>query len=97
MIDRKIPPPIKDAIEYKLDLKPYEFYSLDNNVPVYSINAGEQDVLQVEMVFYAGNFFEEQKGIAAATNLASLLPKPIATAESSSGRHLLRSFPEAAS
>ncbi|MBC7536959.1 MAG: insulinase family protein [Ferruginibacter sp.] len=68
MIDRKIPPPIKDAIEYKLDLKPYEFYSLDNNVPVYSINAGEQDVLQVEMVFYAGNFFEEQKGIAAATN-----------------------------
>ena len=68
MIDRKIPPPIKDAIEYKLDLKAYEFYSLDNDVPVYSINAGEQDVLQLEMVFYAGNFFEAQKGIAATTN-----------------------------
>ena len=68
MIDRLIPPPIKDAIEYKLELKPYEFYSLDNNVPVYSINAGAQEVIQIEMVFYAGNFFEQQKGIAAATN-----------------------------
>ena len=68
MIDRLIPPPIKDAIEYKLELKPYEFYSLDNNIPVYTINAGAQEVIQVEIVFYAGNFFEQQKGIAAATN-----------------------------
>ncbi|MEO8770667.1 MAG: pitrilysin family protein [Ferruginibacter sp.] len=68
MIDRLIPPPIKDAIEYKLELKPYEFYSLDNNVPVYTINAGAQEVIQIEIVFYAGNFFEQQKGIAAATN-----------------------------
>ncbi len=68
MIDRSVPPPIKDAIEYKLELKPYETYSLDNNVPVYSINAGAQEVLQLEVVFYAGNFFEQQKGVAAATN-----------------------------
>lgn len=68
MIDRLLPPPIKDAIEYKLELKPYEFYSLDNDVPVYTINAGAQDVIQIEIVFYAGNFFEEQKGIATATN-----------------------------
>ncbi len=68
MIDRLIPPPIKDAIEYKLELKPYEFYSLDNNIPVYSINAGAQEVIQIEIVFYAGNSFEKQKSIAAATN-----------------------------
>ncbi|MEO7524257.1 MAG: pitrilysin family protein, partial [Ferruginibacter sp.] len=68
MIDRLIPPPIKDAIEYKLELKPYETYSLDNHVPVYSISAGAQDVIQLEIVFYAGNCFEQQKGIAAATN-----------------------------
>ncbi|MEO6669823.1 MAG: pitrilysin family protein [Ferruginibacter sp.] len=68
MIDRLIPPPIKDAIEYKLELKPYEFYALDNDIPVYTINAGAQEVIQIEIVFYAGNFFERQKGVAAATN-----------------------------
>ena len=67
-MNRKISPSIKDAIDYKLELKPYEHYSLDNGIPVYSISAGAQEVLQVEMVFYAGNFFEQQKGIAAATN-----------------------------
>ncbi|MEO7527153.1 MAG: pitrilysin family protein [Chitinophagaceae bacterium] len=67
-IDRVTAPPIKDAIDYKLELKPYEFYSLDNNVPVYTINAGEQDVIQLELVFYAGNFFEQEKGVAAAVN-----------------------------
>lgn len=68
MIDRSMPPPIKDAIDYKLELKPYDHYSLDNGVPVYSIPAGAQEVLQLEMVFYAGNFFEQQRGTAAATN-----------------------------
>ena len=67
-MNRKIAPQIKDAIDYKLELKPYDHYVLDNGVPVYSINAGAQEVLQIEMVFYAGNFFEQDKGIAAATN-----------------------------
>jgi predicted Zn-dependent peptidase len=67
-MNRKIAPPIKDAIDYKLELKPYEHYMLDNGVPVYVIDAGAQDVLQIEMVFYAGNFFEQRKGIATVTN-----------------------------
>ena len=67
-MNRKTAPVIKDAIDYKLELKPYEHYTLDNGVPVYSISAGAQEVLQLEFVFYAGNFFEQQKGIAAATN-----------------------------
>lgn len=68
MIDRKIAPPIKDAIDYTLELKPYELYSLDNNIPVYTIHAGAQEVIQLEFVFFAGNCYEQQKGIAAATN-----------------------------
>jgi zinc protease len=68
MLDRTIAPPIKDAIEFNLQLKPYTFFTLDNGVPVYSIDAGVQEVFQLEMVFYAGNFFETQQGIAAATN-----------------------------
>ncbi|MEO6488474.1 MAG: pitrilysin family protein [Ferruginibacter sp.] len=67
-MNRKDSPVIKDAIDYKLELKPYEHYTLDNGLPVYSINAGAQDVLQLEIVFFAGNFFEQQKGIASATN-----------------------------
>ncbi len=68
MINRTIAPPIIDATDFNLKLKPYELFHLDNGVPVYSINAGAQDVLQIEMVFFAGNFFEKNKGVAGATN-----------------------------
>ena len=68
MLDRKTAPHITDATDFQLTLKPYEHFSLDNGVPVYAINAGAQDVLQIEMVFYAGNFFEKNKGVAPATN-----------------------------
>jgi zinc protease len=67
-MNRKIPPVIKEAVNFDLRLKPYELFYLDNGVPVYVINAGAQDVLQLELIFYAGNNFEQQKGIAAATN-----------------------------
>ncbi|GAB2839869.1 M16 family metallopeptidase [Ferruginibacter profundus] len=68
MLDRTIPPPIKDAIEFDLQLKPYTFFELDNGVPVYTIDAGTQEVFQLELVFYAGNSFEQQKAVAGATN-----------------------------
>lgn len=68
MQNRTVAPPIKDAVDYRLELKPYEHYLLDNGIPVYTVNAGAQEVLQLELVFYAGNFYEKQKGIAAATN-----------------------------
>jgi len=68
MINRKIAPPIKDAVDYSLQLKPYDHYVLDNGIPVYSIHAGAQEVVQIEWVYYAGNSYEQQKGLAAATN-----------------------------
>ncbi len=68
MIDRKIPPPIIDSTEFKIKLPPCELFHLDNGVPVYAVNAGAQNVLQIEMIFYAGNFFEQKKGVAAAAN-----------------------------
>lgn len=67
-MNRKIAPPIKDAVDYNLLLKPYDHFVLDNGIQVYSVNAGAQEVLQLELVFYAGNSYEKQKGIAAATN-----------------------------
>jgi len=67
-MNRKIPPPIKDAIHYNLHLKRYELFTLDNGIPVYTVNAGAQEVLQLEFVFYSGNFFENKKGVASCTN-----------------------------
>ena len=67
-VNRKIAPAIVDAVDFNLILKPYKQFNLDNGVPVYTINAGAQDVIQVELVFFAGNWYEDQKGIAATTN-----------------------------
>jgi zinc protease len=67
-MNRKTAPPIIDAVNFNLHLKPYDLFTLDNGVPVYTIHAGAQEVLQVEMVFYAGNWFEQQRSVAGATN-----------------------------
>ena len=68
MLNRTEPPYIKDAVEFNLQLKPYEKFVLDNGVEVYAINGGAEDVLQIEWVFYAGNWFEEKNLVAASTN-----------------------------
>ena len=39
MPDRKTPPPIVDAVDYRLHLKPYTKYVLDNGTAVYAIAA----------------------------------------------------------
>ena len=43
-------------------------YVLDNGVEVYTINAGAEEVIQLEWVFRAGNWFEKKNLIAASTN-----------------------------
>lgn len=68
MVNRKIAPKIKDAIDYTLELKPCQKFLLDNNVPVYTIDAGAEDVLQLELVFHAGNWYESANLLAATTN-----------------------------
>ncbi|MDB5202288.1 MAG: peptidase [Ferruginibacter sp.] len=67
-MNRKIAPSIVDAIDFKLNLKPYDFFRLDNGIPVYTVNAGALEVLQIEIVLYAGNWNEPAQGVAAATN-----------------------------
>ncbi|GEO11487.1 M16 family metallopeptidase [Segetibacter aerophilus] len=68
MLNRKIAPEIKDAVEFNLQLKQSEKFTLDNGIPVYSINAGAQDVTMIELVFYAGNWYEDQNIVAGTTN-----------------------------
>lgn len=68
MLQRHIAPPIVDAVDLNLQLKPYEYFTLDNGVPVYSINAGTQEVSMVELVFFAGNSYEDQNIVAGTAN-----------------------------
>jgi predicted Zn-dependent peptidase len=67
-MNRKTAPSIKDAVDYQLLLKPIEKNVLDNGIEVYSIHAGAQEVIQLELVYFAGNQFEAKKSVAAATN-----------------------------
>ncbi|MEO6188516.1 MAG: insulinase family protein, partial [Ginsengibacter sp.] len=66
--DRSIAPPIKDAIEFNLLLKPCEKFSLNNGAPVFYLNDGAEEVVLLEFMFYAGNSFENKNLVAAATN-----------------------------
>ena len=67
-VDRRIAPPITDAVNFHLELKPYEKFTLDNGIHVYAVNAGAEEVMLVEIVFFAGNSFEEKNLVAAAAN-----------------------------
>ena len=68
MLQRNIPPEITDAVDFNLQLKPCEIFTLDNGVKVYSINAGAQEVTMIELVFFAGNWYEDKNIVAATTN-----------------------------
>jgi len=67
-MNRKAAPKITEAVNFTLNLKPYETFVLDNGLKVYTINEGPQDIIQIEIVFSAGNWFENKNGIAGATN-----------------------------
>ncbi len=68
MLNRTIAPRIKDAIDYKITLKPYTKFKLSNGAPVYYINDGTEEVAMIDFVFDAGNNFENKNAVAAATN-----------------------------
>ena len=68
MLNRTQAPPLKDAVEYPLALKPYRYFRLTNGCEVYFVDAGPQEVVQVEWIFDAGNSFEDKNLVAASTN-----------------------------
>jgi len=68
MPNRTIAPPIKDAIDFDIILKPCTRISLSNGTPVYYINDGAEEVAMIDFVFEAGNNYETKNGVAIATN-----------------------------
>ena len=67
-LDRNIAPAIKDAVDFDIQLKACQKYSLDNGVEVYAFEGGAQEVMLMDMVFFAGNNFETKNWVAPATN-----------------------------
>ena len=67
-LDRTKAPHIKDAVDFDIQLKPYQQYTLDNGVEVYAFEGGAQEVMLLELVFSAGNSFETKNWVAPATN-----------------------------
>jgi predicted Zn-dependent peptidase len=67
-LDRTIAPNIKDAVDFDIQLKPCQKYTLDNGVEVYAFEGGAQEVMLMELVFFAGNSYETKNWVAPATN-----------------------------
>lgn len=68
MVNRKQSPRIADAVEFDVQLPPLKSFKLDNNIPVYLIPSEEQETLQLEWVFDAGNWYEPASLVASSTN-----------------------------
>lgn len=67
-MNRQQSPKIIDTVELDLQLKPIQQFTLDNGVPVYSYNGGSQEVMLIDFVFDAGNWYEDKNIVAATTN-----------------------------
>jgi predicted Zn-dependent peptidase len=65
-MNRAISPDIK-MID-TLHLPAVQMFPLDNGVPVYSINSGEQEVVKVELMFRAGKWYETKNLVSDLTN-----------------------------
>lgn len=66
MPNRAQSPPVKEILN--IDLPTAESFTLDNGIPVKIINKGTQDILKLEVVFFAGRPFEEKRLVARATS-----------------------------
>src|SRR5437762_2309870 len=65
-IDRTVAPPLRE-IE-NITLPKVDELRLSNGIPVWSINAGTQDVIKIELLFDAGRWQEPQRAVATITS-----------------------------
>ncbi|HTO14704.1 MAG TPA: pitrilysin family protein [Edaphocola sp.] len=71
MLDRKIAPSIQNAIDFDYKLQKCELTVCPNNIPIYWLQAGAQEVIEVSFIFNAGIIYEPQTAVAQA--VAALL------------------------
>ena len=65
MLDRSKAPEVKTRRSIRFPV--VQQFVLDNGIPVYAVNLGTQDVVKLEVVYWAGRPFESQKVVARAT------------------------------
>lgn len=65
--DRTLAPAIHDAVEFDYKLPLINKTSLNNGIPLYWLSAGVQDVVEVDLVFPAGIWYEPKAAVALAT------------------------------
>ncbi|MFL5747405.1 MAG: M16 family metallopeptidase [Niastella sp.] len=68
MLNRTIAPKIIDPVQFEIKLPATKKYKLANGIEVFALDMGSEDTLLVNWVFSAGNWFENKKNVAAATN-----------------------------
>jgi Predicted Zn-dependent peptidases len=68
MPNRTIAPPIVDPVAFDISLPACKKYTLSNGIDVFAVDMGSEDTLMINWVFYAGNWYETEKAVAAATN-----------------------------
>lgn len=66
MLNRTVAPPIHDAVSFSFSLQPCNKVTSANGIPLYWLNAGTQDVVQIEWIFKAGLWQEPQTALAQA-------------------------------
>lgn len=66
MINRTTAPEFK--IIDKIDIIKATAHKLDNGIPVYTINAGSQELSKVEIIFNAGMYYQNRTLLASTTN-----------------------------
>lgn len=67
-LNRKKAPLIHAPVDFEVQLPSCEKAVLKNGVEVIQVNMGTEDTIQLNWVFFAGNWNETQKGQAAAVN-----------------------------
>ncbi len=68
MLNRTVAPKIIDPVQFDIKLPATKKYKLANGIEVFALDMGSEDTLMVNWVFSAGNWFENKKNVAAATN-----------------------------
>ena len=68
MLNRTIAPPITDPVAFDIHLPACKKYTLSNGIEVFALDMGTEETLMLNWVFYAGNWYENKKAVASATN-----------------------------
>lgn len=65
ILDRSITPAFQTIQE--VFISPVKNITLSNGLPLHIINVGEQPIIKLELIFNAGNWFDDNKGISFFT------------------------------